>query len=133
MNIIKKILNREVIMYVIFGVLTSLLNIGLYAGLTHIGMDYIVANFITLVIVKLAAYVVNKIFVFQTKCSDFMELTKEFLRFVVTRGITMIVDFVGLIFMVEILSIDSMISKIFMTILVVVLNYIFGKLHVFKK
>lgn len=133
MNIIKKFMNREVILYAVFGVATSVLNIGLYAYLIYVGMDYKIANVITLIVVKLTAYVVNKLFVFQTKTENFIELAKEFWRFVVTRGITMLVDFFGVILMIEVLSIDSMISKVVLTVIVVILNYFFGKLHVFKK
>lgn len=133
-SIVRKLLNREVILYGIFGILTSILNIVLYAYLSgNIGIDYKIANIITLIIVKLTAYVVNKLFVFQTKTENILELVKEFMRFVITRGLTMVVDFFGVIFFVEVLMIDSMISKIIFTIIVVILNYVFGKWHVFKK
>lgn len=132
-KLMKKVINREVILYGVFGVGTSVLNIGLYAYLVQSGMDYMVANIITLIVVKLTAYIVNKLFVFQSKTENLIELAKEFFRFVVTRGITMIVDFVGLILLVEMLHIDDMIGKVCMTVFVVILNYFFGKLHVFKK
>ncbi len=131
--ILKKVLNRTFIMYVIFGVVTSLENIALYAALIYTGMDYKIANVITLLVVKLSCYVVNKLFVFQTKCGSFSALVKEFIRFVVTRGITMVIDLVGVIVLVELLAVDELISKAVLMVIVVILNYFFGKKHVFVK
>lgn len=61
-----KLINRETVLYGIVGVGTSLLNIGLFQFLVYIKMDYRQANLLTLVIVKLAAYICNKNLVFQS-------------------------------------------------------------------
>ena len=132
-NKVLKIVNRETISYAFFGVLTSVLNIVLFHILTEKQMDYKYANIITLIVVKLVAYVCNKNFVFQSKTENMFELCKEFVRFVIARGVTMLVDYFGLIAMVEILSMDQMISKCILTVVVIVLNYVLGKRHVFKK
>ena len=131
-KIIKKVWNREFILYGIFGVLTSIENVLLFQLLVLLGMDYKVSNFITLIIVKLTAYVLNKNIVFNSHAENFIGLVKEFGRFVVARGATMVIDWFGLILLVEVLQMQQLPSKIFLTVLVVILNYVIGKKHVFK-
>jgi putative flippase GtrA len=130
---VKKILTRELILYGVFGLLTSALNIGLFKALLIAGMDYRFSNLITLIVVKLTAYAVNKVFVFRSPSESLSHLGLEFLRYTVTRGSTMLIDYFGLILLVDVLSVSKMAGKISLTILVVVLNYIFGKLIVFRK
>ena len=92
-----KIINRETVLYGIFGVLTSLLNIALFKILLILSVEYKIANFFTLIVVKLVAYICNKNFVFQSKTGDWIELAKEFGRFIIARGTTMLIDYFGLI------------------------------------
>lgn len=131
-QMLKKIINRETILYGIFGVLTSLLNIVLFKALLMLSVEYKIANFFTLIVVKLAAYICNKNFVFQSRTGSWIELIKEFGRFVIARGATMLIDYFGLIALVELCNFDKMISKVFITVLVIVINYFVGKKHVFK-
>jgi putative flippase GtrA len=132
-NNLQKFVNRETISYTIFGVLTSVLNIGLFEILLIAGIEYKSANLITLFIVKIVAYVVNKVFVFSSKSPSASHLLIEFIKFLLTRGGTMLVDYFGLIILVDILAIDKTFGKIATTIVVVALNYVFGKLVVFTK
>lgn len=132
-KLIKKFLNREFITYVIFGLVTTFLNIGMYSLLLQIGLEYKISNIITLITVKTIAYLLNKFFVFKTKCENNLDLLKEIYRYVIARGFTMIVDYILLIFLVDVLELDNFSSKIFVTILVVVLNYITSKKSVFTK
>lgn len=128
----KKFLNRETILYTFFGVMTSALNVVLFKLLLMAKMEYKVANIITLVIVKVTAYICNKNFVFRSHCKNFIELLKEVFRFIIARGATMLIDYFGLIFMVEVLNRSKVPSKIFITVFVIIINYIIGKKHVFK-
>lgn len=132
LGISKKIVNRETVLYSFFGVLTSIENILLFKLLLQLRIKYQSANLITLIVVKLTAYICNKNFVFQSKTSNIVELIKEFGRFVVARGTTMLIDYFGLIFFVEVLRFNVFCSKIFFTVLVIVINYFTGKKHVFK-
>ena len=131
-KIFKKLVNKETILYTIFGVATSVLNVAMFHGLDLLGMEYKLANLITLITVKLAAYICNKNFVFKSKCNNFLELVMEFGRFVFWRGATMILDYVGLIFLVEIVHMKKLYGKIIVTVFVIALNYVTGKKHVFK-
>lgn len=130
---LKKIINRETILYTLFGLLTSVLNIIIFKLLLILQWDYKMANLVTLLIVKLSAYICNKNFVFCSKTESLIELIKEFSRFVIARGLTMLIDYFGLILFVEVLKGDKMLSKCFLTGFVIVLNYFIGKKHVFVK
>ena len=129
---IKKLINRETILYGVFGILTSLLNYYLFKVLLYLNVDYRIANLVTLIVVKVAAYICNKNFVFRSHCESFWELCKEIFRFVFARGATALIYYFGLILLVELAHFDKLYSKIFVTVLVIVINYVIGKKHVFK-
>lgn len=131
MNLINKIVNKETVLYGFFGVLTTIINIGLYQILIINGIKYTDANLFALVVTKIAAYIVNKVFVFNSKTNSILELIKEIGRFIITRGATMALDYFGLILMIEFFGIDKSISKYFITFIVVIINYLLGKKHVF--
>lgn len=59
------------------------------------------------------------------------ELIGEFTRFLIARGMTMLIDYLGLILLVEIFRADKFFSKCIVTILVIIINYFVGKKHVF--
>lgn len=114
-----------------FLVLLLLLKI-FFQFLVLCGIDYKVSNFFTLIIVKLTAYVINKNIVFKSHAKNFIGLVKEFVRFLLARGATMLIDLFGLVFMVETLHLSKLPCKAFLTFFVIVLNYFIGKKHVFK-
>lgn len=126
--------HREIVLYAIVGVATTLLNIGMFYLLTqHSGMDYKWANLLTLITVKAAAFFGNKWIVFQSVNKDWIDFFLELWRYILSRALTTVLEFAGLMLLVEILHADSMISKILVTIAVIVSNYFFGKFFVFCK
>lgn len=132
-TLFRKFLNPETMRYAFWGVVTMVLGVAVYQGLLIVGMNYRFANFISLIVGKLSAYLCNKFFVFKVFQHSFSEWLKEFARFVIARGATFLIDYFGVILAVEMLHWDKVISKYFFVILVLILNYIFGKLIVFKK
>lgn len=123
---------NQIILYIIFGIITSILNVLCFSILVNIGLKYQISNIITLIIVKIVAYICNKKYVFKSKCKNIKELIKEFYNFILWRGITLLIDYFGLIIIIETTNIDKKISKIIVTILVIIINYITGKKYVFK-
>ena len=130
-NLIKK--HKEFISYAFFGVLTTLLHILLFWFLTKIGIKYYIANIITLITIKALAYIINKIFVFKTKCKNKKELLKEIIKYTFSRLFTMVIDYFGLILLVEVSNINELIGKVIVLILVVIINYFLCKKYVYKK
>ena len=129
----EKILNKEIFLYIIFGLITSIINIGTFYILTNIGVIYIISNLIALILAKTVAYLTNKFIVFKKKCKNKKELLIEIISFIFVRGITMLIDFIGLIILIEIFNIEKIISKIIVTIIVIIINYIASKKYIFKK
>ena len=128
----KKLINRETILYGIVGVGTSILNVVMFQALVKFGIEYKIYNIITLIVVKVTAYICNKNIVFRSHADTFIGLAKEIGRFIVARGATMLIDYFGLIILVEVIHVSKLFGKIFVTVLVIVLNYVIGKKHVFK-
>lgn len=131
--IIKKCINRETVTYAFFGVFTTIINIGIFELLLLLGSDYRPANLVALLVTKVFAYIVNKLFVFRTKTRGLAALLREFGRYTLARGGTMLIDWFGLIILVSAVGISEHTGKIITTIVVVFLNYILGKFLVFHK
>ena len=125
--------HREIVLYGVVGIATTILNIGLFYLLVHIaGMDYKWGNLITLITVKAAAFFGNKWIVFQSVSKNWTDFFLELWRYIISRALTTALEFAGLMLLVELLHADDMISKIIVTIAVIVSNYFFGKFFVFR-
>ena len=82
-NLIKKILNRETIIYVIFGVLTTVVDFLIFGLLYYVAdLNEIVANTSAWIVAVAFAFVTNKLFVFEAKNFEFKNLLKEITAFV---------------------------------------------------
>lgn len=97
-----------------------------------IGVEYIYGNLIAILLSKAYAYLVNKQFVFRSKREDKAGLFREMVAFVCARGFTGLIDYFGLIIMVEAFDLPVTWSKYALTVLVIVLNYILSDSVVFK-
>lgn len=135
MDRIKELFNKhkEFISYGFFGGVTTLLHVALFWILTKVGIKYYIANIITLITIKALSYFVNKLFVFKTKCKDKIELLKEVTKYIFSRLFTMVIDYFGLILLVEVFKINELIGKMIVLILVVIINYFLCKKYVYKK
>lgn len=131
-NIHKNKKLHKIFRYGIVGIGTTLVNIVVYQLLLYAGIEYMISNLVAIISSKLFAYITNKIYVFKSKTENFIELAKEFWRYLLARGFTGIIDYIGLIILIEIIKIDEVLSKYIITILVIILNYIFGNKYIFK-
>ena len=132
-NILQKVINNETVRYVVSGIFTMAIGVGVYQGFLLLGLDYKISNLILLVAGKMSAYICNKFFVFKVRNTSFSEWIKEFLRFIFARGATLFIDYFGLIFLVEVVEFNKIYSKYAIVTIVLILNYILGKLIVFRK
>jgi putative flippase GtrA len=137
MNFIKRIikifLQREVFMYVLFGVLTTLVNLIVFYVSTKIGLSTAISTTVAFILAVLFAYVTNKKWVFQSHEKTTKGILLEIWRFFAVRIGTFIIDLTIMIIFVDILHFDSLICKIIDNVIVVILNYIASKIIVFKK
>jgi len=132
-KLIKKILNRETILYIIFGVLTTLINIVVYQLCTAINLDYRISNAVAWLLSVLFAYITNKLYVFESKSLEFGIVIREFASFVGCRLVSGAFDMIFMIAAVEVVRMDDFIAKLCTNVFVVIVNYIFSKIFIFKK
>lgn len=123
---------KELYRYFAIGLSTTLINIGCYALLINLRIDYKIANLTAIILCKVYGYFANKIFVFRSRCDSLKAIFLECLRYIVARGFTAIVDYVGMIVVIEMLGWNKMVSKYILQLIVIILNYIFGKYMVFR-
>ena len=121
----------EVINYLIFGVLTTIVSIGIYALCTKcFHINYMIANVISWIISVMFAYITNRIFVFKSNSNDIIIEMYQFYKY---RIFSFLIDIFLMYALVELINIDDMISKVIVQVVVIILNYVFSKIFVFKK
>lgn len=129
----KKLWSREVISYLIFGVLTTVVNIVVYQAAYHkLSMENLTANAIAWVAAVIFAYITNSRIVFLTKPSGIKEELRQLLAFLGARLFSLGADELGMWIMVDVMKLDSLFSKIAMNVIVVIINYVFSKFFIFK-
>jgi len=128
-----KIVNPETLNYIIFGVLTTVLNYGVFFWLDgKLGMYYLLANAIAWVAGVLFAFVTNKLVVFRSRHTG-AELLREGGLFVAARLFSLGAESVLMALFVEAIRLSNGVSKIICGVVVLVMNYFFSKWIIFKK
>lgn len=147
----EKLLQYEIVSYLVFGVLTTAVNfatymlLGIFAGenyeekvLFSIGsFDFqliLLMNGIAWVASVLFAFVTNKLFVFESSSWKMNVLLKEIISFFGARVLSFIL-FEELLFalLVNILSLNDLIAKLLVAVFVVIFNFVASKLVIFRK
>ncbi len=131
---------EETVNYLFFGVLAFLVNMAAYALAAWVlGADneqallVSVATAFAWVVAVLFAYWTNRTFVFKSEIKDKKGIWKGFCAFVGARIATGILEQVIMIVMVKQMGVHHMIAKFVCNVVVIISNYIFSKLFVFKK
>lgn len=131
---------KEQISYLFFGGLTTLVNWIVYTiSLKVFGITLEISNVLAWLIAVIFAYITNKLFVFESKNLNFIFTLKELGLFFASRITSGIIEIFGFPFLYYIglnqslFGIDGFVAKAFISIIVIILNYIFSKLIVFKK
>lgn len=142
---------KEIIAYLICGVLTTVVNVGVYHILYRMGVGVTTSGVISVVCAKIFAYVSNKLWVFASHCKDNKELGMEIWRFALVRGLSGVVD----VALTKLLSVllpqdlqlafvlggcsfsfivlqPGVAAKYITQPIVIILNYVLGKKYVFK-
>ncbi len=158
-KIIDKLFTKEIVTYVFFGVMTTVVNLITFYMFKQIfvsigwegvfntiipegsslhrlfigGTDYLDANFIAWVVGVVFAFVTNKLWVFDSKSWAPSVAGKEFTGFMGARIFSFVVETISLFVLVTLLSVNDFVAKIIVGIVVVILNYIFSKAFIFKK
>lgn len=150
MDKLKKLLNRETVLYLVFGVLTTLVNYIVFHLIYRSilgGRGSLIANAVAWVAAVVFAYAVNKLFVFESKSWAWKVLAKEIPAFVAARVASFGIEELGLFVSERVFGwneiavlrvgqtvIDGVtLAKLALSVIVVVLNYFFSKRYIFRK
>ena len=149
MDKIKKILNRETVLYIIFGVATTVVNYVVFYLLYNVLWNQshsLAANAAAFVAAVIFAFVVNKLFVFESKSWSVDTLKREIPSFLAARIGSFGIEEAGLFLCEKVLKLGGVIAitlagvaldwitvvKVALAFVVVALNYVFCKLFIFK-
>lgn len=127
---------KEIINYLIVGVLTTVVSLGVYYACVLIFLDpqnaiqLQIANIISWAVAVTFAYFTNRKFVFESKNPDML---KEASAFVSARVATLLIDMCCMFMMVTCMGLSDKIAKLVVQVIVTVANYIFSKIFVFRK
>ena len=148
-NTVKRIIEKykEIIMYLIFGVATTIVNFGIYSTIVvilksssslSIAAYVAVANVVAWVCATFFAYITNKLYVFHTHNWQLQYIIREAGMFFTTRGLTGVFELIAVPALYYIgmkqavFGIDGFVAKAIISIIVVIFNYVFSKLLIFK-
>ena len=126
--------HRDKILYVVFGVLCTAINTGVYWICAHpLGMPALPGTMIAWFLAVLFAYLTNRKWVFHSEASTRSEYIREIVYFYLCRLATGLLDWVLMYLLVDRLHWDDLPVKIGVNLLVILLNYVASKLVIFKK
>ena len=149
MNSIKQLYRKykEIVDYLFWGVMTTLVSWGTFAVFSllmgNVSGDAVIissiANALSIACAVAFAYVANKLWVFGSKSWERAVVLPELAKFLSARFLTAIIEMAGVPLLVAVgldmavLGIDGMIAKAVVSVVVIILNYVFSKLFIFKK
>ena len=124
----------EMLLYILFGILTTVVNI-LSFGLLRDVLQWqlLTANTLAWVLSVAFAFLTNKVFVFRSKSFAAKLVLRELVSFVGARLFSLAVDTAGMWLLVDVLTWNDWRAKVLMNVSVIVLNYVFSKLFIFKR
>ena len=125
---------KSFIAYAVFGVVTTIVNIVTYnVCYNSMGISNTLSNVAAWILAVTFAYLTNKAWVFGSTSWKWEVLKKEIPAFISCRLATGIMDIVIMYICVDIMNWPAMLMKIISNVLVILLNYVFSKLVIFKK
>lgn len=124
---------RELILYLFFGICTTLVNIFTYhtcSRLVH--LNTVESTFVAWIVSVLFAYITNRIFVFCSNEKRLKGILLEFFYFIACRFLSGLIDIAVMYVSVDLMGVNDMLMKIASNVIVVVINYIASKLIIFR-
>ena len=116
---------KEIVSYVFVGGMTTLVNYVVYFILLKIHSHWLIANSISWVFAVLFAYYTNKRYVFKSTNN----IKKEFISFILLRFMTLLIENI----LIDLLNLQPMISKVCVSFITILSNYILCKFKIFKE
>ncbi len=151
---VEKLLQYEIISYLVFGVCTTVVNVATYLSVgAMVGESYeerilftlnisdtpfeikwvLLINAIAWIVSVLFAFVTNKLFVFESSSWKIKTVIRELISFLGARILSFVI-FEELVFMLLItVGLHHLIAKLAIAVFVVIFNYVASKLVIFRK
>lgn len=125
---------KELILYIFWGAATTAVNYCAYFLCTRLGqMHYIAANVLAWLVAVLFAFWSNKCFVFKSTSWAPRFVLPELYKFTGARVFSGLLE-TGILWLgVDVLHFHDGITKLLVSVLVVILNYVFSKLFIFHR
>lgn len=125
---------KEKALYLVFGVLTTIVNIVCYFVLADLfNFSYTMATIYAWILSVLFAFITNKFYVFNSKCNHLKILFKELTWFIFYRLLSLFIDLLLMFILIELIASNDLIAKVISNMVVVVFNYFASKTLIFKK
>ncbi len=124
---------KEGILYLFFGGCTTLVNIVSFMILRFLTVGTYVSNGIAWVLAVLFAFVTNKLYVFESKNKSAKTVAREAVSFFAFRLLSLFIDMGMMYVMIDVFSWNELLAKVLANIVVIIVNYVFSKLFIFKK
>ncbi len=125
--------HKEVLLYLFFGGCTFIISIGSFAILnTSLEINELIANVISWILAVVFAFFTNRTWVFQKKADSASAFGKQFLSFVSTRIVTLLIEESTIFVFITVMGLNSIAVKVVAQVVVIILNYVFSKVFVFR-
>lgn len=124
---------REQLLYLLFGALTTLVNLVSFYLCDLCGMATLLSTALAWVLSVLFAYLTNRRWVFESRVQGFAPVMKEMGEFFLCRGLSGLMDMGIMALFADALGFNKMVVKILSNVLVIILNYVASKLVIFRK
>ena len=126
--------NTELVSYLFVGLATTLVNYVCYWAVTRLfGLTVMPGTWVAWLVAVIFGYWANKTFVFKTHCPDLAALAKEAFGFFTMRLVSLGMETVLMYVTVSVLHLNDLVMKLVINLLVIILNYVFSKMIIFKK
>lgn len=125
---------KEIILYLVVGGLTTLINVASYWIFAHpVSLNTVISTVLAWFVSVLFAFFANKIIVFESKSYEKKVFAKEMLLFFASRAATGALDVAIMYVFVDLLLFNDVVMKIVSNVIIIILNYVISKFLVFGK
>lgn len=124
---------KPFIMYLLFGCLTTIINLGsYYVVYNKMGINNVLSTIYAWCVAVLFAFFTNKIFVFKSETFEHDVFFRELVSFFACRLLTGGIDLAIMYISVDVFSLNEMVWKLVANIIVIIINFVVSKIFIFK-
>lgn len=131
---------KQTILYLVFGVLTTAVNLATYTVFVELlRVEMTVSNAVAWVVGVIFAFFTNRRFVFESQEFGTAAILRQFLSFTAGRAVSGVIEITlptllfNLGLTAELFGVRGSVAKISVSVIVIVLNYVFSRFFVFRK